>query len=327
MKTPLVTDPIIALVGPTGTGKSALALDLAEALDAEIVNADASQLYRGMDIGTAKLLPSQRRGIRHHQLDVLDVTMETSVAAYQRAARADLADIRARGHRALLVGGSGLYVRSVLDDLEIPPRDTAVRDHFEAYAAQHGAQAAHLLLQAADPVAAQRILPTNTRRVVRALEVIELTGRPFSATLPVRRYLLPTITLGLALDRPTLDERLARRAESMWAQGLLDEVRTLIGQGLAQGPTALRAIGYQQALAQLDGVLGEGEAIAATVAATRRLVRRQESWWRPDPRVHWLPAEDADLLGSALAVVAAGVGENGAHDQDAAFHQGPRDAQ
>ncbi len=309
-----VRHPVVAVVGATGTGKSAVALALAEALDGEIVNADAMQLYRGMDIGTAKLPAGERRGIRHHQLDVLEVGQEASVAAYQAAARDDLAAIRARGRRPILVGGSGLYVRAALDDLTIPPTDADVRRRWETYAAEHGAEALFARLRASDPLAAQRILPTNSRRVIRALEVIELTGRPFSASLPARRYLHPTVTIGLTLGRATLDARLAERTARMWTDGLVDEVRGLVGRGLREGRTASRAIGYQQVLAQLDGAMTEEAAIAATVAATRRFVRRQESWWRPDPRVHWLAADRPDLVAAALERVAAGVGDNDAHD-------------
>jgi len=291
---------IIAVVGATATGKSALGLALAEALGGEIVNADAMQLYRGMDIGTAKLAPGERRGIRHHQLDVLDVTQEASVATYQRAARADLDAIAGR---PILVGGSGLYVRAALDSLDIPPTDPLVRARWESYAAQHGPLAAHQRLARVDPAAAEHILPTNARRIVRALEVNELTGAPFLAVLPERTYRMPTITIGLRRDRGELDELIARRAEQMWADGLVEEVDGLLPLGLRDGRTARTAIGYQQALAQLDGELTQRQAIDATIAATRRFVRRQESWFRPDPRIHWLDAASPDLISQALALI------------------------
>ncbi len=297
------TDRIIAVVGATATGKSALALDLAEALGGEIVNADAMQLYRGMDIGTAKLPPGERRGIPHHQLDVLDVTQEASVAAYQRAARSDLDTIVVRGRVPLLVGGSGLYVRAALDALDIPPTDPDVRARWEAYAAQHGPEAAHRALADRDPVAARDILATNTRRIVRALEVIELTGAPFGARLPARTHRRPTLTLGLAMPRDALDGRIGIRTEGMWAGGLLDEVRRLDAAGLRRGRTASLAIGYRQALAELDGDLTRDTAIAETTRATRRFVRRQESWFRPDPRILWLDALAPDLTDRALAAV------------------------
>lgn len=300
--------PVIALVGSTATGKSDLAVAIAERIGAEIVNADASQLYSGMDIGTAKMPLPQRRGIPHHQLDVLQVTQEASVAAYQQHARADIAAIRDRGRVALVVGGSGLYVRAVLDHFDIPPTDPQVRRRLEQRLLADGAARLHQELADADPQAARRILPGNGRRIVRALEVIELTGRPFSATLPQRRFVTPTVLLGLRADLGVLDERIGRRTARMWQDGLLTEVRTLAARGLREGRTASRAIGYAQALDQLDGRCSEAEAIAATVSATRRFARRQRSWFGPDPRVQWLEHDDPRLLDRALDVVrAAGV--------------------
>jgi tRNA dimethylallyltransferase len=295
--------PVIAVVGPTASGKSDLALALAQRLDGEIVNADAMQLYRGMDIGTAKLPPEERRRIAHHQLDVLDVRQEASVAAYQREARLDLAGIRSRGHRPILVGGSGLYVRAALDRLEIPPTDPVVRDRLRNELAQQGIQAMHARLVQADPVAAQAIEPTNDRRVVRALEVVELTGRPFSATLPTREYEIPSITIGLLVPRPELDERIASRVHRMWDAGLLDEVRRLDVAGLREGRTAAKALGYRQALAHLDGLLPAEQAVEDTITSTRRFGRRQESWFRPDPRIHWLGYDDTRLIDRALDVI------------------------
>ena len=297
--------PVVAVVGPTATGKSDLGLALAERLGGEVVNADAMQLYRGMDIGTAKLSPDERHGIPHHQLDVLDVREEASVAAYQRHSRTDIDGIRARGRVAVLVGGSGLYVRAALDRLEIPPTDRAVRQRLEAELAATGVAALRERLVAVDPVAAEAIDPSNGRRIVRALEVVELTGRPFSATMPTREYVVPTVTIGLTAARPVLDERIDRRVQRMWEQGLVDEVKALVPQGLREGRTASKALGYQQALAQLDGTMTAEEAQTDTATATRRYARRQDSWFRADPRVVWLPHDAPDLVDRAHEAVAA----------------------
>ena len=296
--------PVIAVVGSTASGKSGLGVALALRLDGEIVNGDAMQLYRGMDIGTAKLSLEERQEIAHHQLDVLDVRQEASVAAYQREARRDLAGIRARGHRPILVGGSGLYVRAVLDRLEIPPTDPVVRGRLQDELAQEGLEAMFARLKRADPVAARSIQPNNDRRVVRALEVVELTGRPFSATLPTRKYDLPAITIGLLIPRPELDARIATRVRRMWDEGLLDEVRRLDLAGLRMGRTAAKALGYRQALAHLDGLLTAKQAIEDTITSTRRFARRQESWFRPDPRIHWLAYDDPRLTDHALDLIA-----------------------
>lgn len=296
-------EPIVAVVGPTATGKSDLALDLAERLGGEVVNADAMQFYRGMDIGTAKLPPAERRGVRHHQLDVLDVTEEASVAGYQVAARADIAAIRGRGHRPLLVGGSGLYVRAALDRLEIPPTDAEVRTRLETESEVVGGDALHARLRGLDPRSAASILPGNLRRVIRALEVIELTGRPFSATMPKREFVSPAVVLGLRVDREVLVERIDRRVERMWEDGLRTETEALLGVGLRHGVTASRAIGYSQAIAVVDGDLDETAARRDTAQATRRYARRQESWFRPDPRIVWLDAASPDLLDRALTAV------------------------
>lgn len=309
-----MTAPVLAVVGPTASGKSDLALDLAQRLDAEIVGADAYQLYRGMDIGTAKVPPTQRRGIAHHQLDVLDIHDDANVAAYQRHARADLAAIAARGRPAVLVGGSGLYVRAALDDLSIPPTDPAVRARWEQRLADEGLDAVRARLADLDPAAWAAIEPRNARRIVRALEVIELTGRPFSASLPAGRFAVPAVLLGLRVPRPELDCRIAARTAAMWEAGFLEEVAGLAAQGLAQTATASRAVGYPQALDQLAGRLDERAAIEATAAATRRLVRRQESWWRSDSRVVWLDVADGDpsgLADRALDVYAAAAATGG----------------
>lgn len=297
--------PVVAVVGATATGKSDLGVALAKALDGEVVNADAMQLYQGMDIGTAKLTPAERHGVPHHLLDVLDVREEASVAAYQEQARAALAGIAARGRTPLLVGGSGLYVRAALDRLDIPPTDRAVRTALEAELDRVGSPALHARLAAADPEAAARILPSNGRRVVRALEVLELTGRPFTASLPSGEYAVPAVQVGLTVPRDVLDERIALRVDRMWAAGLVEETRSLAGRGLRDGRTASRALGYAQVLRLLDGALDDDAAREDTVRATRRFARRQESWFRRDPRITWLAHDAPDLLDRALAVVAA----------------------
>lgn len=297
----------MAVVGATATGKSALALALARSLDGEVVNADASQLYRGMDIGTAKLPPEERGAVAHHLLDVLDVQQEASVAAYQRAVRAVFDDVRLRGRVPVLVGGSGLYVRAALDALEFPGADPAVRARLEAEAAAIGGPPLHARLAERDPAAAASILATNVRRVVRALEAIEVTGRPFSATLPAHTYAVPAVQLGLRLPRDLLDQRIAERVDAMWAAGLVEEVRRLETRGLRRGRTASRALGYAQVLALLAGECTEEAAREETVRGTRRLARRQESWFRRDPRVRWLDVEPGvDVAPAALAALGAG---------------------
>jgi tRNA dimethylallyltransferase len=277
---------VVVVVGPTASGKTALSVELATQLKAEIVNADASQLYRGMDIGTAKPTLAERQGIPHHLLDVLDPTEEASVAAFQRDVREAVDGIRARGLPVVIVGGSGLYVRAILDDLDFPGTDATVRAELEHELAQHGPEALHARLATLDPQAAADVLPSNGRRIVRALEVVELTGEPFAAKLPP--YGPPRWDADqLGLDPPleVLDERIAQRVDAMWAAGLVEEVRA-IG---AFGRTAERALGYRQVLAMLAGELTEDEARAQTVQATKRFARRQRSWFRRDPRVQWLP--------------------------------------
>jgi tRNA dimethylallyltransferase len=256
-----------------------------------------------MDIGTAKLPPEERRGIAHHQLDVLDIRQEANVAAYQRQARLDLAGIRSRGRRPILVGGSGLYVRAALDRLEIPPTDPEVRSRLQDELVREGVQAMHARLARVDPVAAQAIEPNHDRRVVRALEVIELTGRPFSATMPTREYEVSTVTIGIVVPRPARAERIAARVHQMWDAGLLEEVSRLDAAGLREGGTAAKALGYHQALAHLDGLLSAEQAVEGTITSTRRFARRQESWFRPDPRIHWLGYDDPRLLDRALDVI------------------------
>lgn len=293
---------VVAVVGPTATGKSDLALDLAQALGGHVVNADALQLYRGMDIGTATLPLERRRGVPHHLLDVLDPRDEASVADYQRDARAVLADLAARGVRAVAVGGSGLYVRALLDHLDFPGTDADLRARLEERVEAEGARALHAELARVDPVAAEGIGPRNARRVVRALEVIALTGRPYSASLPQHVYEVPAVQIGLDCAREALDERIGRRVDAMWSDGLLDEAAALAAHGV--GRTAARAVGYAQAFAQLRGELDEEEARASTAAGTRRLARKQMGWFGRDPRVHWLDARDPDLLDRALDLVA-----------------------
>ncbi len=294
----------IAVVGPTATGKSELGVWLARELGGEVVNADAMQLYRGMDVGTAKLTPAERQGVPHHLLDVLDVTETASVAAYQRDARACVEELLAAGRVPVIVGGSGLYVSALLDDLEFPGTEPAIRARLEAELAHVGAAALHERLTGLDPVAADAILPGNGRRIVRALEVIELTGRPFSASMPTpgpARY--GTVQLGLDRDLAELDERVEPRVDRMFAAGLVAEVESLLPLGLREGRTAARALGYQQVLAALDG---DGDLAAAkteTARATRRFVRRQRSWFRRDDRIHWLDAARPDLRAAVAALV------------------------
>lgn len=297
-----------AVVGATGTGKTDLSLRLAEALNArgrsaEIVNADAMQLYRGMDIGTAKLPVEGRRGIPHHLFDALDVTDEAAVAWYQRSARVSIAEIFARGGDAILVGGSGLYVSSVVYDFRFPPHDDVLRAQLESDLERDGAGALYARLRAADPVTAERIDPRNARRVVRALEVLAQGGATHGAALPSAPVLwhAATTLIGVQVERPELAPRLDARVECMWAGGLLDEVRQLRDRGLEDGVTAPRAIGYAQALAQLDGALSESEAIAETQALTRRYARRQVSWFRRYADVLWTdPSADAGGLADSL---------------------------
>jgi len=294
---------VVAVVGPTATGKSDLALALAEALGGEVVNADAMQLYRGMDIGTAKLTVDERRGVPHHLLDVLDPYEDATVADYQARARTAFDEIEARGRRSVAVGGSGLYVRALLDHMEFPGTDPDVRAALEARVEAEGSRALHAELAAVDPVAADGIGPRNARRIVRALEVIALTGRAYSASLPQHVYEVPAVQIGLDCDRAVLDERVTRRVERMRRAGLVDEVETLVAGGL--GRTASRAVGYAEILAMFRGELTTDEAFDAIAAGTRRLARKQMGWFGRDPRVHWLDAQDPDLLGRALNLVAA----------------------
>jgi len=300
---------LVVIVGPTGTGKSELSLDLAERLieagrPAEIVNADAMQLYRGMDIGTAKLAQADRRGVPHHLLDVLDVTDEATVARYQVEARAAVTDIQARGAVPILVGGSGLYVSSVVYDFQFPGTDPELRAQLEADLLSSGPGAIYDRLKAVDPGAAARIGASNGRRLVRALEVVELTGAPHTAALPSEPvYWTPAVTIGLRLPREVLTPRLDARVDRMWAAGLVDEARDLIPAGLETGVTASRAIGYAQALGQLHGSLSQAEAVEATQQLTRRYARRQVSWFKRDPHTTWIDADDSDRVDQAARLL------------------------
>ncbi|MBM4510494.1 tRNA (adenosine(37)-N6)-dimethylallyltransferase MiaA [Rhodococcus hoagii] len=287
MSSPRAPGPTpIAVVGPTATGKSDLGLDLAERLGGEIVNIDAMQLYRGMDVGTAKLTVAERRGIPHHQLDVLDVTETATVARYQESAVRDVEDIRARGAVPVIVGGSMMYVQSLLDEWAFPATDPQIRAHWESVLAEGGVAAVRAELERVDPEAAASILPTDGRRMVRALEVVELTGKPFAASAPkIGEPRWGTMIFGVDRDTEALDARIRLRTEQMFDRGLVDEVERLVGVGLREGVTAQRAIGYAQVLAMFDGEYDRAEALERTFIGTRRYVPRQRSWFRRDPRV------------------------------------------
>lgn len=309
---------IVAVVGPTATGKSDLGVELSLALGgsaaqlsatrpnagtpgAQIINADAYQLYRGMDIGTAKVTDTERRGVVHHQLDVLDVSEDSSVAAYQASARADLDAIAAAGDRAIVVGGSGLYVRALLDDMNFPGTDPQVRARIEERAERLGTRAMYNELKGADPAAAESIGTSNVRRMIRALEVIELTGDLYSANLPKQEYVRPALTIGLDYNRAALDARVEKRVDIMFERGLLDEVKGLAELGM--GRTAARAVGYAEVLAHLAGDISLDEAREQIVTNTRRLTRKQMGWFGRDPRIVWLDGASSDVLGAALEAV------------------------
>ena len=299
--------PLVAVVGPTGTGKSDLGIALSHELGGEVINADALQLYRGMDIGTAKLPPEERDGVPHHLLDVLDIHEEASVAAFQRDARRCAEQIRERGRVPVLVGGSGLYVRAALDAIDFPGTDPVIRARREDQLRRDGRAVLLRELARVDPESAARV--KDDRRLVRALEVHDLTGRPFTSFMPQRRYVRPTVQIGLAMDRDELNDRLARRVDLMLERGWLDEVRALAARGLRESPTAGRALGYPQLLAVLDGTMTLAQAREDTVAATRRFTKRQRTWFRADPRVHWIECcagrSVTDLAARALQVVRA----------------------
>jgi tRNA dimethylallyltransferase len=296
---------VLAVVGPTATGKSDLAVALAQRLDGEVINADSMQLYAGMDIGTAKLPPAERGGIEHHLLDIWPIGKSAAVAEYQVLARLAIAAIQDRDRIPILVGGSGLYLRGALDNLDFPGESPEIRARLYAELDELGPEPLHARLAEQDPLAAAAILVSNGRRIVRALEVIELTGAPFTARMPAFESIYETVQIGL--DREDLDERVEQRVHRMMALGFLDEVRALLPAGLRQSPTAGKALGYAQLLACLDEsgvVVGDlDEAVEQTVRGTRRFVRRQRSWFRRDPRVHWLDGADPQLLEAALSTL------------------------
>lgn len=297
--------PLVAVVGATASGKSDLAVELALQLDGEVVNTDSMQLYRGMDIGTAKLSVQQRRGVTHHLLDVLDVSQAASVAAFQRTAREVVCGIWARGRVPILAGGSGLYVRAVIDRIDFPGTDPDVRARLTTDLDDVGVLAMHDRLSRVDPEAAAVILPSNERRILRALEVVELTGGPYSATLPAPTlWHTPTVQVALAVTRTDLDARVEARVDAMWRAGFVEEVRTLERHGLRQAPTACRALGYAQVLGYLAGEWSQEEARARTISATRRFIRRQDQWFRKDSRVVWLPP-GSGALDQAIDLVRA----------------------
>jgi tRNA dimethylallyltransferase len=307
-----VTEPgVLVLLGPTASGKSDLALRLVRHLveqgrPAEIVNADSMLVYRGMDIGTAKPTAAERAEVVHHLVDIMEVTESASVAEFQRLARGAIADCRGRGVLPIVVGGSALYLRAITDRFEFPAVDEDLRARLEAELAKAGPGALHERLRAIDPVAAAGILPGNGRRIVRALEAIAVTGS-FRSTLPPWTYALDgVVQVGLALDRPVLDARIAARVDAMWEAGLVDEVSRLLEQGLGEGRTAAKALGYGQAIAYLRGELSAAEAKDETVGRTRRFARRQLSWWRRDPRIEWWPAVPAPDPAAVLAQAGSG---------------------
>ncbi len=302
---PLVGEPpVIAVVGPTAAGKSGLAVELALALGGEIVSGDSMQIYRGMDIGTAKLSDGERRGVPHHLLDLLNVAEPVTVAEFQGWAREAISDCRHRGGAPIVTGGSALYLRAVLDEFDFPGTDADVRRRLEAELAEVGSAVLHERLHAVDPQAAGTILPSNGRRIVRALEVIEITGRPYRATLPEHVYAFDNVVqLGIDVPRGILDARIETRVEQMWDAGLVEEVRALEQAGLREARTASRALGYAQILKFLAGELTEVEAREATVVGTRRFARRQDAWFRRDPRISWLAYDADDLLEQALGAV------------------------
>jgi tRNA dimethylallyltransferase len=320
------------LVGPTAAGKSSLAIELALRYaaaggSAEVVNADSMLLYRGMDVGTAKPSMAERRGVPHHLVDVLDVTETSTVAEFQQLARSAIADCRSREVVPIVVGGSALYVRAILDDFQFPGTDPALRAELEAELERIGPQALHRRLAEVDPAAAATIEPGNGRRIVRALEVEELTGRPYRANLPAHDYLLPDVSqIGLEIDRAELDLRIAARVTDMWQKGFVEEVRRLVDAGLRQGKTASRALGYRQVLDFLAGGITEEEAEMQTILATRRFARRQDSWFRKDPRIQWLRYDAPDLVESAYRLAGAdGSGSWVSSAQSSAGHSAVED--
>ena len=294
---------LIFVVGATATGKSELALQIAERLEGEIVNADSMQLYRGMDIGTAKLAPIDRRGISHHLIDVLDVTQDASVADYQNWARKTIDELRNLGKAVVVVGGTGLYIKSILDELNFPDTNPSVRARLSEEAERIGGDAMHERLGKLDPAAAAAIPKENIRRVVRALEVIEITGKPFTANLPREgaTYYPDAMQFGLVMDRDDLKERIDKRVDLMWEAGFVDEVRSLMDEGITSGKTARAALGYSQIIEFLEGRISESEAREETKRATRAYARRQETWFSRDERIKWLKGETKERLGAILS--------------------------
>ncbi|GAB2969707.1 tRNA (adenosine(37)-N6)-dimethylallyltransferase MiaA [Nocardioides montaniterrae] len=298
--------PIVAIVGPTASGKTALSVDLAERLDGEIINTDAMALYRGMDIGTAKPTPAERRDVPHHLIDTLTVREPANVAAFQGWARDLISEVRGRDRTPILVGGSALYTRAIVDRFDFPGTDATVRARLEDELEADGPAPLHARLTALDPVSAERIEPFNGRRIVRALEVIELTGMPFSARLPVQEHADPnTLQIGVHIERELLAERIAQRVHRMFDEGLVAEVERLLDEGLAEGRTASMAIGYRQVLLHLQGELTLDEAVDRTITATRKFARRQMAWWKDDVRIAWVQWDDPRRLDNAFAAVQA----------------------
>jgi len=293
---------VIAIVGPTAVGKTALSLELAEKFSAEIINADAMQIYKGMDIGTAKLPVSQRRGIVHHQIDVLDPIEEANVSQYQKQTREIINTLLNKNIQPLLVGGSGLYVNSVLEDLEFPGTNLEVRAKYEEILDEQGVEALYEMLKEIDPIAAQNILPNNARKIVRALEVNEITGKAFNAKLPEPSPIFADVRIALDMPRDLLDKRISDRVHQMFEDGFVDEVKSL-EKKLRLGKTALRALGYSQVLSLLAGEISEDEAITLTINATKKFARRQLSWFRRDPLIHWLDATSPNLYSESLRLI------------------------
>ena len=293
---------VIAIVGPTAVGKTALSLEIAEKFSAEIINADAMQIYKGMDIGTAKLPLSQRRGIFHHQIDVLDPSEEANVSQYQKQSREIINDLLSKNVQPLLVGGSGLYVNSVLEDLEFPGTNLEVRAKYEEILDEKGVDALFQMLKEIDPKAAENILPNNARKIVRALEVNEITGKAFNAKLPEPSPIFSDVRIALDMPRDLLDKRISDRVHQMFEEGFVDEVKS-IEKNLRLGKTALRALGYSQVLSLLAGEISEDEAITLTINATKKFARRQLSWFRRDPLIHWLDATSPDLFEESLRLI------------------------
>ena len=293
---------VIAIVGPTAVGKTALSLEIAEKFSAEIINADAMQIYKGMDIGTAKLPLSQRRGIVHHQIDVLDPSEEANVSQYQKQSREIINDLLSKNVQPILVGGSGLYVNSVLEDLEFPGTNLEVRAKYEEILDEKGVEALFQMLKEIDPKAAENILPNNARKIVRALEVNEITGKAFNAKLPEPSPIFSDVRIALDIPRDLLDQRIIDRVHQMFEDGFVDEVNR-IEKNLRLGKTAFRALGYSQVLSLLSGEISEDEAITLTINATKKFARRQLSWFRRDPLIHWLDATSPDLFAQSLRLI------------------------